>query len=145
MPSRLRAIQILLTITALEFFGPAIRDISHSHLLNASWVGHARLHLVWLLGFMVFSGLANLYFIWRSAENKRRDLGISAIWQACNLAGFWVATIAVDSYGGAIVDPEHHVAILGMDENVFVFFILTVVYLIALVLLAKMPGDGKRS
>lgn len=34
MGTRLRMVQILLTITAFEFFGPAVRDISHSHLLN---------------------------------------------------------------------------------------------------------------
>lgn len=101
------------------------------------------MHLAWLLGFMIFSGIANIYFIWRSGNDKRRDLGISAIWQACNLAGFWVATFAVDSYGGAIIDPDHHIAILGMDENVFVFSLLTLIYLVAIVLLAKLPGTEK--
>jgi hypothetical protein len=143
MTNNARTAQVLLTITAIEFFGPAFRDISPSHLLNDGWVGHARLHLAWLLGFMVCSGIANLYFIWRSGDEKRRDLGISAIWQGCNLIGFWIATITVDHYHGAIVDPDHHVAILGMDENVFVFGILTLVYLAALALLAKLPSARK--
>lgn len=124
--------QILLTIAAMEFFGPAIRDTGHSHLLNHDWVGHARLHLAWLLGFMVLSGLANLYFIWRKSPYKRKDLYISFLWQGCNLGGFWIATLAVSSYGGAIVDPEHHTAIMGVDENVFGFTLLTLIYFAAL-------------
>jgi len=38
----IRAVQIMLTITALEFFGPILRDSNASHLLNAGWPGHAR-------------------------------------------------------------------------------------------------------
>ncbi|MEO0369523.1 MAG: hypothetical protein AAF197_12205 [Pseudomonadota bacterium] len=123
--------QILLTIAAMEFFGPAIRDTGHSHLLNVEWVGHARLHLAWLLGFMVTSGVANLYFIWRSSNDKHHDLNISLIWQGCNLLGFWIATIFVNQYGGAIIDPNHHVSIFGLDENVVGFTFLTAIYLAA--------------
>ncbi len=67
MAERTRAIvgvRVVLTLTAIEFFGPIVRDFSPSHVLNPSWVGHARVHLVWLLGFMLLSGLANLYLLW---------------------------------------------------------------------------------
>ena len=38
------------------------------------WVGHARVHLVWLLGFMFFSGVANVYLIWfRRTGGRRRQ------------------------------------------------------------------------
>lgn len=130
-----RTVQILLTLIAFEFFGPAIRDTGVSHLLNVEWVGHARLHLAWLLGFMVCSGIANLYFIWRRHTPKIPDLHISFIWQGCNLVGFWIATVLVDSYGGAIIDPNHHAHIFGIDENVLAFTALTVLYVIALVIL----------
>ena len=132
-PSRVRVVQVLLTVTALEFFGPALRDTGPSHLLNSEWVGHARLHLVWLLGFMVCSGVANLYFIWRRKTPKLADLNISFLWQGCNLLGFWIATIFVETYDGAIVDPRYHTALFGIDENVFGFSILTAIYLAALV------------
>ena len=59
--SPIRMAQILLTLTALEFFGPILRDINATHALNPEWVGHARLHLIWLLAFMGFSGIANLW------------------------------------------------------------------------------------
>ena len=54
----MRIVKVLLTVTSLEFFGPILRDYSPSHAFNPTWVGHARVHLVWLLGFMFFSGLA---------------------------------------------------------------------------------------
>ena len=124
--------KLLLSIAAIEFFGPALRDTGISHLLNPEWVGHARLHLAWLLGFMVLSGIVNLYLIWRDSDDKRRDLSTSIIWQGCNLGGFWIATLFVSQYGGAIVDPEHHTAVFGIDENVFGFTLLTLIYLAAI-------------
>ncbi|TMB05181.1 MAG: hypothetical protein E6J70_02575 [Deltaproteobacteria bacterium] len=66
-----RIVKVLLTITSLEFFGPILRDYSPSHAFNPTWVGHARVHLVWLLGFMFFSGLANLYLIWFRGRSSR--------------------------------------------------------------------------
>lgn len=129
-------VQVLLTIVALEFFGPIVRDFSPSHALNPSWVGHARVHLVWLLGFMFLSGLANLYLVWFRRPFEVRNLWLSAGWQCCNLGGFWIAYALADVYGGLITVPGVHVHIFGWDENVFVFTILSVVMLVALVLLA---------
>ena len=127
--TRMLAIRIALSVTALEFFGPLIRDVDASHLLNASWVGHARIHLMWLLGFMGLSGLANLYLIWLRKPRQLGDLRLSAAWQSCNLGGFWIAYLLRDAYEGAITVPGVHVEILGFDENVFVFSILSMVLL----------------
>ena len=128
--------QILLTVTALEFFGPIIRDFSPSHAMNPDWVGHARVHLVWLLGFMFFSGLANLYLVWWRRPFDIGNLWLSAAWQCCNLGGFWVAYALLPLYGGLITVPGEHVHIFGWDENVFVFMILSLVMVVTLALLA---------
>lgn len=130
-----RAAQVLLTITALEFFGPILRDYSPSHALNPTWVGHARLHLVWLLGFMFLSGIVNLWLIWGRRPVETRNLWLAAVWQCCNLGGFWVAYATVDFYGGLVTVPGVHIDILGWDENVFVFMILSTVMAAALALL----------
>ena len=122
-----RVAQILLTLSALEFFGPIVRDTGTSHLLNEEWVGHARVHLVWLLGYMFFSGLANLYFIWLRRPRSIHSLYLSCLWQGCNLAGFWVSALLVDHYHGMIVDPRFHHPILGIDENVFAFSVLSAI------------------
>lgn len=140
----LRAVQVLLTIVALEFFGPIVRDSGPSHLLNPTWVGHARLHLVWLLGFMFFSGLANLWLIWLRRPVQVRNLRLAAIWQCCNLGGFWVAYASADAYGGLVTVPGIHVHILGWDENVLVFMILSMVMAVALGLLALGGREATR-
>ena len=125
--SRILALEIALTITALEFFGPILRDFSASHAMNPTWDGHARVHLVWLLGFMFFSGIANLYLIWWRRPFELRNLRLSATWQSCNLGGFWVAYLLSPVYGGVMSVPGIHPHILGLDENVFVFMLLSIV------------------
>lgn len=133
---RILGVRIALTVTALEFFGPVLRDYHASHAFNPDWVGHARVHLVWLLGFMFLSGLANLYLIWLRRPFELRNLWLSAAWQSCNLGGFWIAYLLAPRYGGAITVPGIHTHILGFDENVFVFAVLSLVMLGAVALLA---------
>lgn len=123
------AVRIALTVTALEFFGPIVRDFHPSHALNPDWVGHARVHLVWLLGFMGLSGLANLYLVWLRRPFELRNLWLSAAWQSCNLGGFWIAYLLTPIYGGEITVPGIHTHILGYDENVFVFSVLSLLML----------------
>jgi hypothetical protein len=133
--SRILAVKIALTFTAFEFFGPIVRDFHPSHALNPDWVGHARVHLVWLLGFMGLSGLANLYLIWLRRPFELRNLWLSAAWQSCNLGGFWIAYLLNPVYQGQITVPGIHTEILGYDENVFVFAVLSIVMLGALAVL----------
>src|SRR5215813_3348670 len=104
------AVKVLLTLTSFEFFGPLVRDFSPSHAFNPTWVGHARVHLIWLR---------------RPVDT--RDLWLSALWQSCNLGGFWVAYLLGPIYGGLITVPGIHVHIFGFDENVLVFAVLSIV------------------
>ncbi|MEM1182656.1 MAG: hypothetical protein AAGM22_30200 [Acidobacteriota bacterium] len=57
----------LVTVGALGFLGPTVRDTNASHLLNAHWVGHARFHLMssptWLARFAAL----------RRVEGDRRE------------------------------------------------------------------------
>ena len=144
--ARILAVKIALTVTALEFFGPTFRDFGPSHALNPEWVGHARVHLVWLLGFMFFSGLANLYLVWLRRPPELRNLWLSAAWQSCNLGGFWVAYVLLPVYEGAMTVPGIHVEVFGIDENVFAFSVFSVILAgVWLVLAFGLPGDGDAS
>jgi hypothetical protein len=127
----LRTAQLLLTLTAFEFFGPIVRDINATHALNPDWVGHARLHLIWLLAFMGLSGVVNLHLIWLRRPFDVRNLWLSFAWQACNLGGFWIAVVLAPAYGGAVTMPDTHVYIFGFDENVVAFTILSTLLLAA--------------
>ena len=137
-----RIVQILLTLGCLEFFGPAIKDLGESHLQNSEWVGHARIHLAWLLGFMFFSGLANLYLIWLRKPRSKGNLTISAIWQGANLLGFWFAAGLAPLYEGQLVDHRYHMHILGIEENAFVFTVLSIILLTAAFFLTKIKKES---
>lgn len=119
--------RILLTVTAAEFFGPIVRDSGVSHLMNPFWDGHARVHLVWLMGLMGTSGLVNLYLLWLRKPRDVRDVHLAAVLQCCNLAGFWIAYFLCPLYVGVIAVPGIHVKIFGWDENVFGFSVFTAI------------------
>lgn len=144
---RFRVAQVLLTLGVLEFFGPIVRDTSVTHLLNPAWVGHARFHLAWALVFMGLSGVCNLYLIWFRRPYQISSLYISWAWQACNIFGFWGAAILEGAYGGSIVDPEFHFTVMGLNENVFAFVVLTSILLLSFAYLTfrlkpSMQGEG---
>jgi hypothetical protein len=137
--NNIRTAQVLLSVTALEFFGPILRDINATHALNPEWVGHARLHLIWLLAFMGLSGIANLWLIWFRQPFEVRNLWLSVAWQACNLGGFWVAVVLAPAYGGLVTMPDTHVHIFGIDENVVAFTVLSALLLAAATVLRRAP------
>src|SRR5439155_460200 len=109
--------RILLTLPGLEFLGPIARDFNASHAMNPAWVGHARLHLVWLLGFMLFSGIANIYLLWFRRPFDVGNLRLSAAWQCCNLGGFWLAALLTPVYGGLVRVPDEHIQVLGLNVS----------------------------
>jgi len=122
---QLRIVQILLTLTAVEFFGPAIRDIDVSHLQNPEWPGHARVHMMWLISYMVTSGMANIYLIWFRKPFALQNLYLAFGWQTCNLAAFWSAVVFSPLYKGAVIDGKYHVEIFGINENILAFTLLS--------------------
>lgn len=131
----LTLVRLLLTLCALEFFGPWVRDFSDTHVFNPTWVGHARVHMMWLLGYFLFSGIAVMWLLWGVRPQRLVHLRLACLWLAANLLGFWGAVATTGVYGGLVVVPGIHFFILGIEENVFVFGILSLVYLVALAVL----------
>lgn len=134
-PKGLLAVRILMTICVMEFFGPWAKDYSESHLFNPDWVGHARVHMMWLLGFFLFSGIANVYLIWFARPLRLANLYVSFMWMGSNFLGFWLSVATVGIYKGELVVPDHHVYILGVEENIFAFSVLSGFYLAGLAIL----------
>jgi hypothetical protein len=88
---------------------------------------------------MAFSGIANLYLVWMRRPFDVRNLWLSVAWQLTTIGGFWSACLLTPVYGGRITMPNIHVYIFGMDENVLVFAILSMILLAAVVKLRSIP------
>ena len=123
--TKLRAAQILLTLGALEFFGPILRDTNASHLLNPDWVGHARFHLMWNLMLWLALGAYSLYLIWRTRPNKLTDLYLVLLLQIFNAFAFWGAVVLGPAYAAEIFDVKIHFGFMNVNENIIVFTVLS--------------------
>lgn len=128
-------VRILMTVCVMEFFGPWGRDFSESHLFNPEWAGHARVHMMWLLGYFLFSGIGTFSLVWLFRPLRLAHLYAAFMWLGANFLGFWLAVAMVPVYDGLVVVPGMHVFILGIEENVFVFSVLSIIYLSALFVL----------
>ena len=71
-----------------------------------------------------------------------RDLWLSAAWQCCNLGGFWLAALLTPVYGGLVRVPDEHIQVLGLNENVLVFAVLSIMMAIAIYLLRSADGGS---
>lgn len=141
---KMRIARVVLTLIAVVLFmGPLIRDSNPSHLTNVTWPGHARLHFMWAISFMFFSGIANLYYLWIGRPLELATLYLCGTWQACSLlGGFWFAVVTADLYGGTIRDPQYHAMILGINENVFIFGTLALM-LVGVLLFLRLKVEGE--
>ncbi|MEM9225241.1 MAG: DUF6640 family protein [Pseudomonadota bacterium] len=113
----------LLTLTALIYAVlPPIVDFNASHAVHPDWTGHARFHMVWLVGANSFVGLFAIYQIWMRAD--RGGPVIAGILSAIVLGSFFLAALTMPLYDGALVDPGGvEVAPGGIDANLFLFSI----------------------
>ncbi len=118
-------IKILLTLGALEFFGPILRDTNSSHLLNPEWVGHARFHLMWCISLWGAIGLYSIYLLWWKTMYDTKNLYQVISLQAMNALAFWSSTLLSQYYDGDIFDEKIHVGIMNINENIAVFTFLS--------------------
>ncbi|MEO0659500.1 MAG: DUF6640 family protein [Pseudomonadota bacterium] len=115
-------------VTIFYGFVPALADLNETHLFNPLWSAHARFHGAWFLAFAAGVALISLYLMWW------RDEVLVPIFLGLMFAlGFWVATVFGPAYGGALVDPNGHVqTIAGIEANMFLFSVLTLLLIVAL-------------
>ncbi|MEM1075064.1 MAG: DUF6640 family protein [Pseudomonadota bacterium] len=115
---------IVTTGTLVYGIVPAIADLNETHLYNPDWSPHARVHGAWFLFFGALMSFLALFLLW-----IRNDIVLPIVIGLCFVAGFWLAFLTSSFYGGALVDPNGVEArILGLESNVFVFSVLSVVF-----------------
>lgn len=116
--------KILLTIAAIQFgVVPPLIDFTASHVFNHDWTPHARLHMVWLLTTGSLLALYTGLLAWLPGKHPVEKLRLACIPGWIVLAGFFVAAITRNSYGGGLADPDHEMQIMGVTGNVFSFSI----------------------
>ena len=126
--------KILITIPTI-WYGvmPVIADLSDSHLLNPTWMPHAKFHLAWLLSTNSLLALFSLYLIW--VKDKSIYAGLIGIFV---MAGFWIAAFSRNFYGGLFADPNLDVSnIMGLHPNVFAFIFVSLFLVVGTYLQSK--------
>ena len=115
--------RILITLATLLYgIAPLFADLNATHVLNPAWTPHSRVHMVWLLGTNSCIAAVALWLLWFRAQ-----LVLSAILGFCVMAGFWIAVATSSLYGGALSDARGiDTKTLGMEGNVLVFGIITI-------------------
>ena len=139
--------KILMTLATLAYgVFPLFMDISHSHVLNPDWTGHARLHNVWLLGITTGLGIWSVWLIWRVKHNQ-----LASIRQACLngvivFGAFLLAVYTSPFYGGSIVVPvDGQVPTEGVYGNVIAFSISLVLMIVGWFLAEKKVKQNQAS
>ena len=117
-----KQLPVILTTLATIFYGtmPVVADLSDSHLLNPSWMPHARFHLALLLSTNSLLALYALYLIW--IENKAVQAGLMGIFV---MSGFWVAALTRNFYGGSFVDPDLYVSEIMVHTQMYSLLFLS--------------------
>jgi hypothetical protein len=112
---------------------PVIADLSDSHLLNPTWMPHAKFHLAWLLSTNSLLALFSLFLIW--VKDKSIYAGLIGIFV---MAGFWIAAFSRNFYGGLFADPNLDVSnIMGLHPNVFAFIFVSLFLVLGTYLQSK--------
>ncbi|MEM8541561.1 MAG: DUF6640 family protein [Pseudomonadota bacterium] len=131
MVSSISKILLKVFVSALTvFYGlvPAVADLNETHIFNPLWSQHARFHGAWFLAFAAGVAGTALFLIW-----LRDDVFVPIVLGLMFTSGFWVATLFRSAYGGELVDTNGHThSIAGTESNIFLFTILSILFLAAL-------------
>jgi hypothetical protein len=118
-----------LAIAVYTFIPPAVDLITDSHVFDADWMPHARMHTVWLLGVTSGVGLIALYLLWSSGENGRFRTNLAGLLSAVVFGAFYLSASTISLYGGSLSDMSGGVGKgpFGIDVNLFTFTAATAV------------------
>lgn len=142
LESRLRIARLLVTIAALFVaIVPPLADLNETHVFNPLWIGHARLHTVWLLSTNSLIATLALVVLWRKSERSRRDsILLAGALLGAILVGFFVAGATQSVYGGTFTDPNGIAMTAGpIDANAAAFSVM-LVFVVTGVLLTRKPS-----
>jgi hypothetical protein len=109
---------------------PPFVDLTKTHVLNREWTPHSRMHMVWLLVTNSAIAVLALYFLWFHKAHGAFGVHLAGILGPCVLGGFWLSASTVSLYGGALRDKDGVPPILGVDANIVIFFLGSLLLLV---------------
>lgn len=135
-------------ISALALFtgvSAHVADMSPTHIYNPDWPPHAKFHNGQTLAFAALSGLAALWFLWRSDGDKRTNVAA-----AVALAGLYWATqsLAILYPNTAFFDPQFDhpsLYVLGLPVQMAIQTVALIVLIIATPLALAGPNTPRPS
>lgn len=114
--------RVLMTIATLMYgLIPLLVDLNQTHVFHPEWTGHARMHMVWLLGTNSTLAVVALYFLWLYKENSSFGITLTGILGSCVFGGFMLSAATSSLYGGALSDQGGVPPIFGLDANIVGF------------------------
>jgi MFS family permease len=130
--------RLLLTVgTVMYSFVPLVVDLTETHVFHPDWPGHARFHMVWLLGMLLGVGLAALYFVWRRSEDETTSIRLGGVLGLISLGAFFVSAATAGLYGGTLSDAGGVPDLDGLNVNVLAFSVALALLTTGLLLARK--------
>lgn len=105
-----------------------VLEISPTHIFNAQWPSHARLHIAWQLMTNAALSIVALGCVW-SARSPRIGIGIALIPVVSFLTAFTLRPV----YGGSLLHTDGtQIAVGGINVAVLIMIPLTALLLVSL-------------
>ena len=121
-PGNALAARLLLTVgTGMYCFVPLVVDLTETHVFHPDWPGHARFHMVWLLGLLLGVGLAALYFTWRRSVDEAASMRLGGVLGLISIGAFFASAATAGLYGGTLSDAGGAPDLDGLNANVLAF------------------------
>ena len=130
--------RLLLTAgTVMYSLVPLVVDLTETHVFHPDWPGHARFHMVWLLGMLLGIGLASLHFIWRRSDEGAISIRLGGVLGLISLGAFFVSAATAGLYGGTLNDAGGVPDLDGLNANVLAFSVALALLATGLLLARK--------
>lgn len=134
--------KIILTACVL-FYGlvPALVDFGASHIGSNAWTSHARFHLSWTLISNVIALPVLLVVLWSKLHGTGRSVRLVGFLGLAYTLGFFAAFALQAKLETALYDVGQQYLIMGIDGNVVVNAVMTLLIIVAIVLSIKPRTD----
>ena len=113
---------------------PAFIDIGPSHIAAPDWTPHGRFHLSWALIANIIAMPILLFAVWSKLHGTGRSVRLVAFLGLAYTLGFFIAAAMREQFGSELHDPGHAHLQLGLDGNLVVNGVMTLLLAAAIFL-----------